>query len=597
MRLALKNTLFLLAGYGTVLLVLGGVAVFQLLMLQANNQKETARLFAREVASALTEPSLDRLLQADRQARQNLRTLIEQLTRHSQVVTSVSVIDKNGRVVASDNVTLGVHLSTPDEFFGSSTRMRFTTFGAFPFYSGSYQLAVPLIARGARVGYLLIDLRSTEVGEMNRRMWNSLFLAALIGLLVITGLGFALHFQLARRGRTLARTLEAALRGESPRADPEVDEFSQAIAAAGRAGLEIHRAKSQSAEERGRLVTLGQVLNIGVVLMDADGRLEFASQRARQLFGCDGDDALAEALAKLGPSLEKGIRHSAPTGREGARIDDESPYRPGARLRLEVFPLVPGEDGDRLILVRDRATMKALETDLRLASQLRGLARLYLSVAHDVRAPLAAIVAHLELLGSSLRDDPAARPELDERRRGYLAVLDQEIQRLRRSLDSLLDRATLPRDELEELDVRDLVRDLEDLLRPQCARQKIALTTSVPDDPVRVLGVRDALKQALVNLGINALEAMPDGGRLSLAIDARDSQVVITVADSGPGIPSDLADKIFDLHFTTKSGGSGIGLHVARAVVESNGGQIQVSSEPGQGSTFRIGLPALAKGD
>src|SRR5439155_6400897 len=208
-----------------------------------------------------------------------------------------------------------------------------------------------------------------------------------------------------------------------------------------------------------------------------------------------------------------------------------------------------------------------------------------------------AIVAHLELLGSSLRDDPAARPELDERRRGYLAVLDQEIQRLRRSLDSLLDRATLPRDELEELDVRDLLRDLEDLLRPQCARQQIALTTSVPDDPVRVLGVRDALKQALVNLGINALEAMPDGGRLSLAIDAHDSQVVITVADSGPGIPSDLADKIFDLHFTTKSGGSGIGLHVARAVVESNGGQIQVSSEPGQGSTFRIGLPALAKGD
>ena len=92
MRLALKNTLFLLAGYGAVLLVLGGVAVFQLLMLQANDQKETARLFAREVAGALTEPSLDRLLQADREARQNLRKLIEQLTRHSQVVTSVSVI-------------------------------------------------------------------------------------------------------------------------------------------------------------------------------------------------------------------------------------------------------------------------------------------------------------------------------------------------------------------------------------------------------------------------------------------------------------------------------------------------------------------------
>ena len=144
--------------------------------------------------------------------------------------------------------------------------------------------------------------------------------------------------------------------------------------------------------------------------------------------------------------------------------------------------------------------------------------------------------------------------------------------------------------------MRDLARDLEDLLRPQCTRQKIVLTSAVPDDPVRVLAVRDALKQALLNLGINALEAMPDGGRLCLSIDAHDSQVVITVADSGPGIPPDLADKIFDMHFTTKSGGSGIGLHVARAVVESSGGQLQVSSEPGRGSTFRIGLPALAKG-
>src|SRR5262249_30555735 len=150
-------------------------------------------------------------------------------------------------------------LRTPDEFFGASTKMRFTTFGAFPFYSGSYQLAVPLVAHEARVGYLLIDLQSKGVGEMNQRMWNSLFSAALIGLLCITGLGFALHFQLAHRGRTLTRTLEAALRGESPRIEPQLDEFSQAIETAGRAGMEIHRAQSRSEEARGRFVTLGQV--------------------------------------------------------------------------------------------------------------------------------------------------------------------------------------------------------------------------------------------------------------------------------------------------------------------------------------------------
>jgi signal transduction histidine kinase len=596
MRLALKNTLFLLAGYGSLLLVLGGIAVFQLLILQANEQKEVARLFAHEVASALAEPSLDRLLQADRTTRQNLRTLIEQLSRNSQVVTSISVIDRTGRVVASDNPGVGQRLSTPDEFFGASRMMRFTTFGAFPFYSGRYQLAVPLIEKDARVGYLLIDIQSKGVAEMNRRMWNSLFSYALVGLVCITGLGFALHFQLARRGRTLARTLEAALRGESPRVAPEIDEFSQAIATAGRAGVEIDRAQRLRAAEHGRFVTLGHVLNVGVLLVDPQGQVEFASTRARELFGCGTQEALAAAFSALRPELEKGIRHSAPYGREGMRIDLEPPARPGGRVRLEVYPLEQGEGGGRLVLVRDLATMKAIENDLRLASQLRGLARLYLSVAHDIRAPLAAIVAHLELLGASVRSDGSPDESVKERRKAYLSVLDQEIHRLRRSLDSLLDHTTLPRDELEELDVRDLVRGIEALLRPQCERQKIALSSAVPDEPVRALAVRDALKQALLNIGINALESMPNGGTLALRLEARDSRVVLSVADSGPGIPPELTDRIFDMHFSTKPGGSGIGLHIARAVVEASGGEIRVCRGSEQGSTFVIGLPALSRG-
>ncbi len=594
MRLALKNTLFLLAGYGAVLLVLAAVAVFQLLMLEASVQKETARLFAREVAGALTEPSLDRLLQADREARQNLKTLIEQLTRNSQVVSSISVVDKAGRVVASDVRQVGAHLPTPDELLGPSRRMRFITFGALPFPSGSYELVVPLLQRGHRVGYLQIRLQSRSVDEMNRRVWDGLFFAAILGLVCITGLGFALHVQLSRRGRTLARTLEAAIRGETPRVAPELDEFSQAIEAAGRVGLEISRARSRSAEERGRFATLGQILNVGVLLLDAEGQLEFASRRARELFGCGSDEDLARVLEAMRPSLARGLQSPPPAGREGVRIDVEPLGREdGGRLRLEIHPLEQGEGRSRLVLVRDRATIHALETDLRLASQLKGLARLYLSVVHDIRAPLAAVVAHLELLRGTFEGSATARNGVDDRRRGYLAVADQELQRLRRSLDGLLNHTALPRDDLEELDLRHLVVELEHLLRPQCERQKVALAVRVPDDPVRVLGTRDALKQALVNVGINALEAMPHGGALDLRLERLDSRATISVADSGPGIAPEMQERIFAMHFTTKRSGTGIGLYVARAVVESNGGEIRLGSEVGRGATFQIDLPAL----
>jgi signal transduction histidine kinase len=593
MRLALKNTLFLFAAYAAILFVLVGVAVFQLLALEAGVRKETAQLFAREVAGALTEPSLDRLLQADREARQSLKTLIEQLTQNSQIVTSISVVDRDGRVVASDDRKTGERLPRPEEIFGTSPGMRFVTFGSRPFSSGSYELIVPLIQRGERVGYLRIGLQSRSLGEMNRRMWDRLFFAAFVGLLCITGLGFALHFQLSRRGRTLARTIEAAIRGESPSIRPELDEFSQAIETAGRVGLEISRG-NRGTEERGRFVTLGQILNVGVMLLDAEGRLEFASRRARELFGAATDEDLARMLEAMRAALETGVGRP-PAGRDATRVDVEPPGREGLRLRLEVHPLEPWGRGGRLVLVRDRATIRALETDLRLASQLKGLARLYLAVVHDIRAPLAAVVTHLELLRGSFDRDPASLNGLEARRRGYLATADQELQRLRRSLDNLLNHTALPRDDLEELDLRDPIIELETLLRPQCERQKVALTVRMPGQPVRVLGARDALKQALVNLGVNALEAMPRGGTLDLDLAVADSKATISVVDSGPGITPEMGEKIFTMHFTTKGGGSGIGLYVARAVVESNGGEIRVSSEPGRGATFRIELPALSQ--
>lgn len=600
MRLALKNTLFLFTAYAAILFALAGVAVFQLMSLEANVRKETAQMFAREVAGALTEPSLDRLLEADQVARTNLRNLIEQLTKNSQVVTSISVVDRTGRVVASDDRKTGTRLPKPEEIFGSSPNMRFVTFGAGPLSSGSYEMIVPLDRRGDRVGYLRIGLQSRSLDEMNRRMWDRLLFAAILGLLCITGLGFALHVQLTRRGRTLARTIEAAIRGESPRIDPELNEFAQAIETAGRVGLEITRARGRGADERGGFVTLGEILNVGVLLLDGDGRLEFASRRARELFGVDGDAELARVLDGMRPtlekSLEKGLPPQSPVGGEAVRVDVDPPGRvDGTRLRLEVYPLEPDTGGGRLVLIRDRATIRALETDLRLASQLKGLARLYLAVVHDIRAPLAAVVTHLDLLSGTFGADQPGTNGVDDRRRGYLAVAEQELQRLRRSLDNLLNHTTLPRDDLEELDLGDQLVELGQLLRPQCERQSVVLTVRLPERAVRVLGTRDALKQALVNVGINALEAMPRGGTLVLELAVCGPNATISITDSGPGISPEMGERIFTMHFTTKEGGTGIGLYVARAVVESSGGEIRVRSQPGHGATFQIELPALSQ--
>jgi len=144
------------------------------------------------------------------------------------------------------------------------------------------------------------------------------------------------------------------------------------------------------------------------------------------------------------------------------------------------------------------------------------------------------------------------------------------------------------------VELREVVVDLEQLLGPQCRRRPVKLTTQLPESEVRVQATRDALKQALINLSVNALEAMPEGGNLELRLDRIDSRAVLSVTDTGPGVPLDIREKIFSMHFTTKGSGTGIGLYVARNVAESSGGNLRVDSEPGQGARFEIELPVLS---
>ena len=120
----------------------------------------------------------------------------------------------------------------------------------------------------------------------------------------------------------------------------------------------------------------------------------------------------------------------------------------------------------------------------------------------------------------------------------------------------------------------------------------VALEASLPGTALRIAGQRDRLKQAILNVAINALEAMSDGGALGMRLEALPEHAEVLITDSGPGIPEEVRLRIFDMHFTTKTSGTGIGLYVARSIVEAHGGEISVESAPGR-NRFRLRLPAL----
>jgi len=337
----------------------------------------------------------------------------------------------------------------------------------------------------------------------------------------------------------------------------------------------------------GWLEILSRVMNVGVLIVGRSGGLEFASDMALDLLACKERRQLQERWPELRRLLRLGSNTSS---RKRARASVELPHAGGARcLRLEVHAPANPATGGSLVLLRDRHAVDVLETDLLLASRMRSLVHVYRVLAHDLKAPLNAMQLTLELLADAGAYEDA--PEGAARRRRHVEVLREELGRLNRILQSMLDRKEPLEVVRQRFDLREVIREIVVLLAPQARGQRVDLRVLLPDDPVWLRGYRDRIKQALLNIAINGLEAMPGGGRLELHLSACDTQLSLKIADTGSGIPDELLEAVEGIYFTPKSEGSGVGLYVARLVVESHGGEMTVQSRAGAGTTFMVTLP------
>jgi signal transduction histidine kinase len=590
MRLAVKSTVTLIAVY---LLALVGLLVwteYELRSVATSLMEDTARLVGSEIAAAMSEPALDQLLQADPATRLRFEEIVADLRQRSDVVASMTVVDENGRVVVSDEIDAGRQLAVPGVIFEDTTRPQFLR-SQSPFSGGMYHLFVPLVRQDAVVGYIRLAIGSQRIATMFRRARHEVLAAAMIGVACIVALGSALHVQLSRRGAALARTVEATVRGETVPALGRRDEFSDVIEAAGRLGRELSETRERGSQAQRRMNALANFMDVGVLLLGPDRRLEFANATARELLSGTAPGRFEERWHALKDIFDT-IPDPALRAASSAHADVEVPVDGRTRrLRLEFFRLEPEEQGSYLVLVKDRELLEAFETDLRLATQMRGLARVYGALAHELRAPLGAMGINLQLLSDALEKDSSADPTIHDRQKRYAQVLREELARLNRSLLAVLNQSTSLAETREPFDVCQLLHDLNALLAPQAKQQRVELDVQLPDKEIRLTGHRDRLKQALLNIATNALEAMPEGGRLGMLLAPANGGVRIAIRDSGPGIAPEALVKIYGMYFTTKNGGTGIGLYVARSVVEAHGGSIQVDSQPGAGTCFTVSLP------
>jgi len=211
-------------------------------------------------------------------------------------------------------------------------------------------------------------------------------------------------------------------------------------------------------------------------------------------------------------------------------------------------------------------------------------------VAHEVRNPLTAIKMRVHSLQEELAASVSSQDDVE--------VIRQEIERLERIVQNFLDLVRLPEPNIQPLSLHEIIKRTVELLRPNFEEHAISVTVNWPETLPSVQGDAEQLEQVFLNLLLNAIQAMPEGGAIELAaswIKGRtemDGSIEVAVSDTGPGIPKALRDKIFDPFFTTKANGIGLGLSLAKKVVEQHQGVIEVQDRDGAGTTVTIRLPA-----
>ncbi len=247
--------------------------------------------------------------------------------------------------------------------------------------------------------------------------------------------------------------------------------------------------------------------------------------------------------------------------------------------------------GSALVFIRRRRAGAAARPEPP-DHELEELARLAGELAHEIRNPLSTLKVNLQLVMEDLAAVKDARESENIRRATRkLEVIRKETDRLEQILDGFLRYVARPELEPMTVDLNELVGDMIDFYGPQAISHGIAVGPRLCAGKLMCRLDPDMLKQVLLNLFINAQQAMPNGGELAIRTDRSGGDAVIEVVDTGNGIPEDRIGHIFDAYYSTRPDGSGLGLSTARKIILAHGGRIDVQSEAGNGATFTIRLP------
>lgn len=609
-RLRLKTKLVLAISGMVVVLVAGLASVYvsQIVHHDVHDTYQGAGFLANEVLDAAQQAlqadldstrvdtsnpgqvhaAIEEVLQTD----PGLNTLLQSIVGYSPTIYDVMITDTRGRVLLHTNPDqMGKVLPERADFGevdqGSLRRQLQMVFGKPQVYERRLTVTRNGEPFGSiRVGISTVFLRSQLQPKLRSALLFS-GIAVLLSLLLAALLSNAALQPLEDISRRLDLASAGQLdgSGSEPARDDEVGAVTTKIDLLGR---QIRDAREVFSALKENLDQIMANLEDGILLFTRDARAVLVSASVESFLGKPRGQMLGGELweifaqhSRVGSLVLDAYSLRQPLVRHEVQTEE------GRRLQVSLdFIEERGERIATLLTLHDAESVRQIEDEIELSRRLSAIGRLTSGVAHEVKNPINAIVLHLEVLRQKLQ-------QTDPDTRRHMEVIGKEIQRLDRVVQTLVDFTRPVELRLAETDLRRLAEEVGALAAPEAERQGVRIAREIPAQPLRVKVDADLVKQALLNVVLNGVQAMPQGGVLTLGAARIGLEFEIYVCDQGPGIPPDLRDKVFDLYFTTKPSGSGIGLAMTYRVMQLHNGSVEFDSYAGQGTCFRLRFPAL----
>ena len=564
----------------------------------ADLTKKLAYLLVEQVKNVIVSERFD-ISKFSQYNKYPTRRLMNRFSGEDSKILHILLIDTTNRIIISDDLSKeGKVYTSPRDLSVLDTGHPTIVDRKWEKNQEILDVVYPLMQDSVKQGYLrtVISMKHLENFYNTRRYILVVASSIALGIIVLT------VFLTSRIYQSSLQNIENALK-KLNETDYQYrvkykkqDEFAPLFSRLNQLFDKTFDLNASFRQSEERIAAMMRVVHEGLMILDMDMNIISYNDYLLNLFQVSSKTRAEEALRRIlnkNPALVEIFKRAKDPITHSVRKQLTVNLLNGKTLQVQVHALSLQEDGKVngvILYMKNLGMLKELEQNLHRSMRYTIISQLASGVGHEIRNPLSSLAIHTEVL-EGLTENLPVDHQSKQKMRKSIKILHTEIERITRLLDQFFNLAKPKEVELNFEDINDVVREVLELVNQQAIERQIKLHVRLGRNLPMVNISHDQIKQVLLNIILNAFDAMKDGGDLYIRTFEHEDKIMVVIRDTGQGIPENIRGKIFDLYFSTKPGGGGVGLAISKKIVEAHEGRLYFESEVGKGTRFFVELP------